>query len=58
MASHKQAVFNLYRNILRQHQYKLTHSQRLLADAYVKKEFHDHKAAKREYVCRDYIHYI
>ena len=51
----------LYRNILRAHQKYLPASARELGDAYVKKEFHDHRGASAEFLgqferqWRDYL---
>jgi hypothetical protein len=43
-------VIALYRRLLRLHRQKLTATKRKLGDAYVKKEFRDHRSAKPEFV--------
>ena len=43
-------MLSLYRRILRLHRQKLPSSKRKLGDAYVKKEFRDHRTAKPEFV--------
>ena len=40
----------LYRHLLRLHRVKLPPTMRQLGDAYVKKEFRDHRTAKPEFV--------
>lgn len=40
----------LYRHVLRLHRDKLPPTKRALGDAYVKKEFRDHRSAKPEFV--------
>lgn len=45
-----QPVLSLYRRLLRLHRQKLTPTKRKLGDAYLKKEFRDHRSAKPEFV--------
>jgi len=41
---------SLYRRLLRLHRQKLPATKRTLGDAYLKKEFRDHRSAKPEFV--------
>lgn len=43
-------MLSLYRRILRLHRQKLPTQKRALGDAYVKKEFRDHRDAKPDFV--------
>ena len=43
-------VLSLYGRLLRLHRQKLPVTKRKLGDAYLKKEFRDHRAAKPEFV--------
>ena len=45
-----QPVISLYRRLIRLHRQKLTTAKRSLGDAYLKKEFRDHRFAKPEFV--------
>ena len=45
-----QPVITLYRRLLRLHRQKLSATKRSLGDAYLKKEFRDHRTAKPEFV--------
>lgn len=46
----RRVVLSLYKNILREHQYKLTPEQRYLGDQYVRNEFKLNKKANEEQV--------